>query len=370
MGENLAGSKTSELMNELYNDETASTTQGKIQAETTAGNILALTGVAGVVKTGVKKGIKAGAEAVKDKNKKDGDNTHTDSDGSGEADAVPETEYDSKGNVISRDPKTMQDELVMESIKKGDAKGEVIISSDKINDTRYPNHDKMEYTVTSKDGKKTTVHYMVDKKTGEISDTKFMNHGKDGNTEKLGDYEKQPREQGGIVDPKAKEHNKNLKVPTRPNKASVQAELDRLPDGQGSNYHVRDNGNGTYSAIRNDSTNTTPIKVTEEGNLYSPDAVKSTHGNTLNDNPAECYGLHCRDTGDVKKYGETTHGEDKYGAGKQQRYSDYYLKENNVEYEQIETGTKQDMHQLQHQLIKDYKANNDGKRPDLNLNDY
>ena len=62
-------------------------------------------------------------------------------------------------------------------------------------------------------------------------------------------------------------------------------------------------------------------------------SVKSPneHGNTLGDQPAELYCLECRRTGEVLKYGETTHGEDRYGVGNQKRYSTDYLEENNAD---------------------------------------
>ncbi len=122
-----------------------------------------------------------------------------------------------------------------------------------------------------------------------------------------------------------------------------------------------------------------PIYRRESGGYYTIDPVTgrqqvvgspSNHGNVLNDTPAECYALSCRETGTVKKYGETIHGENRYGTGNQKRYSDDFLIEQNVDYRPIETGTKREMHQLQHELIIEHKKNNDGKRPDLNQSDY
>ena len=91
------------------------------------------------------------------------------------------------------------------------------------------------------------------------------------------------------------------------------------------------------------------------------------HGNVLNNTPAECYALICRETGVIKKYGETIHGELKYGIGNQRRYPRSYLDEHNLDYKQIEFGTKKDMHQLQHQLIEEYEVKY-GKTPDDNIN--
>jgi hypothetical protein len=50
-----------------------------------------------------------------------------------------------------------------------------------------------------------------------------------------------------------------------------------------------------------------------------------------------------RKTGKPLKSGETTHGESRYGPGKQKRYTDTELdnmSENGAKYKQVETGTK------------------------------
>ena len=104
-------------------------------------------------------------------------------------------------------------------------------------------------------------------------------------------------------------------------------------------------------------------KIGKQEKINSP----SKHGNTLNDTPAECYGLYCRDTGKVKKIGETTHGEAKYGAGNQKRYTKDYLKDNNVRYKKTSTGTKRDMYDKQIKDLKELKDKN-GKYPDMNIN--
>lgn len=96
----------------------------------------------------------------------------------------------------------------------------------------------------------------------------------------------------------------------------------------------------------------------------------SGHGNKLNNKPAEGYTLRDKQSGDVKKYGETTRGEDKFGAGKQRRYSKKYLKKNNVYYKKEASGTKKEMHAWQHKNIIDYKNANGGTRPGLNKSDY
>lgn len=96
-------------------------------------------------------------------------------------------------------------------------------------------------------------------------------------------------------------------------------------------------------------------------------SVKSPnkHGNTLGDQPAELYCLICRRTGEVTKYGE-----DAYGIGNQKRYSTDELEEMDVIYTPLDTGTKKDMRSKQTALIKEYKKQNDGKRPKYNKSDY
>jgi RHS repeat-associated protein len=96
----------------------------------------------------------------------------------------------------------------------------------------------------------------------------------------------------------------------------------------------------------------------------------SEHGNKLNNKPAEGYTLRDKQSGDVKKYGETTRGEDKFGAGKQRRYSKKFLKKNNAYYKKEASGTKKEMHAWQHKNIIDYKNANGGMRPGLNKSDY
>jgi len=93
------------------------------------------------------------------------------------------------------------------------------------------------------------------------------------------------------------------------------------------------------------------------------------HNNTKGNQPAEQYALKDRDTGDVKKYGETTQGEDKFGKGKQQRYSKKELKANNVDYVKEASGTKKEMHKLQTDKIRQHTQEHD-KRPPLNKTDY
>lgn len=97
---------------------------------------------------------------------------------------------------------------------------------------------------------------------------------------------------------------------------------------------------------------------------------KPTHGNKLDDKPAEGYSLRDKPTGKVQKYGETTRGEDKFGQGKQRRYTKKELNEKNLEYNKETSGTKKKMHKWQTKKIREFKVNNNGKRPPLNKSDY
>lgn len=65
-------------------------------------------------------------------------------------------------------------------------------------------------------------------------------------------------------------------VKSAPTRGSVRAELDKLPDGQGANFDVRQHADGSFSAVRKDVDATPPIKVTENGNLSSPIKTKSS----------------------------------------------------------------------------------------------
>jgi hypothetical protein len=96
----------------------------------------------------------------------------------------------------------------------------------------------------------------------------------------------------------------------------------------------------------------------------------SKHGNRKGKQRAEGYTLRDRKTGEIKKYGETTRGERKFGLGKQRRYTKKYLDDNNVDYVKETQGSKRAMHKWQHNKILEHKKNNNGMRPDLNKNDY
>ncbi|WP_407304743.1 hypothetical protein [Acinetobacter sp.] len=93
-----------------------------------------------------------------------------------------------------------------------------------------------------------------------------------------------------------------------------------------------------------------------------------THGNKLDSKTAEGYVLVNRN-GRTVKIGETTRGEDKFGVGKQQRYPQRFLKENNLDYVKEASGTKIDMHKWQNQKIIEF-TNIFGSRPLLNKSNY
>jgi len=65
--------------------------------------------------------------------------------------------------------------MVADAAQNGASDG-VIKYKDEISDERFPNHEKHEYSETSNDGRTSTVHYMKDIDTGEVSDMKFKKH--------------------------------------------------------------------------------------------------------------------------------------------------------------------------------------------------
>lgn len=99
-------------------------------------------------------------------------------------------------------------------------------------------------------------------------------------------------------------------------------------------------------------------------------AFSTSHGNKLDDKPAKRYTLRDKNTGDVQKHGETTLGEDKYGAGNQKRYNKKELNGTNSKYKKENSGTKKGMHGEQHQEILNHKENNNGDRPPFNKSEY
>jgi len=128
------------------------------------------------------------------------------------------------------------------------------------------------------------------------------------------------------------------------------------------------NKNNNYSV--QDGTSVAKPKLLDIVKTENNADSKKSHGNKLDDKPAERYSLRDRNTGEVKKHGETTRGEDKYGAGNQKRYSKKELREKNLDYVKENSGTKKEMHKEQHEKILEHKRNNNGKRPELNKSDY
>lgn len=94
------------------------------------------------------------------------------------------------------------------------------------------------------------------------------------------------------------------------------------------------------------------------------------HGNSLKSGrAAELYSLRDRKSESVIKWGETTRGEDRFGVGKQKRYSDRFLDQNNAVYKKEASGTKLDMHRLQTEKILNH-IETFGSRPPLNKTNY
>jgi hypothetical protein len=127
---------------------------------------------------------------------------------------------------------------------------------------------------------------------------------------------------------------------------------------------VRIAGSRTWNFITNNWEYVSDVSLevlNEIGKVVK--AVSSSHGNSLStDKPARGYTLRDRKTGKILKYGETTRGN--------KRYSQKYLDEHNAVMQFEAKGTKAEMHQWQHDKIKEYKRTHDGERPDLNKSDW
>jgi hypothetical protein len=104
--------------------------------------------------------------------------------------------------------------------------------------------------------------------------------------------------------------------------------------------------------------------------LGSVGAKKTSHGNKLDNKPAEGYSLRNKSTKGVQKFGETTRGENKFGPGNQKIYSKKELEKTNSTYQKEKSGTKKSMHKWQTEQIRKHKENNGGQRPPLNRSDY
>jgi len=60
-----------------------------------------------------------------------------------------------------------------------------------------------------------------------------------------------------------------VEIPSGPTRESVLESLDNLPDGIGDNFIVRQNSNGSFSAVRIDTEATLPLRVSEDAALFS-----------------------------------------------------------------------------------------------------
>ncbi|AJC48493.1 RHS repeat-associated core domain-containing protein [Allofrancisella guangzhouensis] len=94
------------------------------------------------------------------------------------AKAVKGIEYDSKGKVISREPKSLRDKLTME-----EAKTEKYSSDETpkggLNDPKYKGMYKRRYSRNFSNGTRTDIHYVEDPINGGRYDFKFKNHAED-----------------------------------------------------------------------------------------------------------------------------------------------------------------------------------------------
>ena len=86
------------------------------------------------------------------------------------------TKAPKNGDKWSRDPKSIQDQMTLDTAKNGS--GEKII--DNLGDPKYKGMEKWEYKVKSADGKDSVVHYVKDPQTGNTMDFKFKKHSTEG----------------------------------------------------------------------------------------------------------------------------------------------------------------------------------------------
>jgi hypothetical protein len=91
-------------------------------------------------------------------------------------------ETDKFGNVISREPKSLQDKMTLDSARQGNG----IVKIDKLGDPKYKDMQKIEVETISSGGVKSNVHYVKDPATGNTMDFKFKKH----STDYINKYEK------------------------------------------------------------------------------------------------------------------------------------------------------------------------------------
>jgi RHS repeat-associated core domain len=91
--------------------------------------------------------------------------------------AIPQNavETDKYGNIISRQPKSIQDQMALDAAKRGEG----IVKIDSLSDPKYAGMQKMELEIISAGGKKSNVHYVRDPVTGNTMDFKFKKHSSD-----------------------------------------------------------------------------------------------------------------------------------------------------------------------------------------------
>lgn len=82
---------------------------------------------------------------------------------------------DKFGNVISRNPKSIQDQMTLEAAQRGEG----IVKIPSLNDPKFKGMQKMELETISAGGKKSNVHYVRDPATGQTMDFKFKKHSAD-----------------------------------------------------------------------------------------------------------------------------------------------------------------------------------------------
>jgi hypothetical protein len=263
--ENVLPTTTQERMDELYNQgDAGSKVQANLATMDMIGTASMVTGAGAVVKH-VVGGVTEGVVKSVD----DSLQINTNELGLGDVKSPnPDVkiEKDSKGNVISREPKSLQDQMSLEGAKRGE--GDVLISAEDMNDPKYAGtHDKYEYVVKSTDGKTTVVHYVKDKETGELSDFKFKNHGEDGYTQNNGKYEKQAKEQGGIVDPDAKQHNKELEATSKNVSTNINDNSNKgiYDSNEAKKYFENKDGAQNVAQISKDSDTGRQIIATTQG---------------------------------------------------------------------------------------------------------
>ncbi|CAM3315541.1 RHS repeat-associated core domain-containing protein [Paracoccus aminovorans] len=125
-----------------------------------------------------------------------------------------------------------------------------------------------------------------------------------------------------------------------------------------NDYQRRNSGRGWSPAQMRAN-----YRKTREWRTNNP-VSDGTHGNShATTKPAYGYILRDRDTHQPVKFGETTE------RNPFRRYSQSYYDKHNVYMDPVKKGTKQQMHQWQHERIVQYK-NRHGFRPRLNLCDY